>query len=92
MITGLRRLGSATVVCILVSAALDAADTPKTKKNSQLVAVRGCLRGRVLTTNQEAGADDRRADRYRHRHSLQLAHVVHGRPDCLHHDSDALKA
>jgi hypothetical protein len=57
MMTGLRKLGSAVAVCILASAALHAADTPKTKKNSQLVAVRGCLGGRVLTTRQESGAD-----------------------------------
>jgi hypothetical protein len=57
MMTGLRKLGSAAVVCILATTALLAADTPKTKKNSHVVAVRGCLRDRVLTTSQESGAD-----------------------------------
>jgi hypothetical protein len=58
MMTDLRKLGSAAAVCILASAAVHAADTPKTKKHSQVVAVRGCLRGRVLTTSQESGGAD----------------------------------
>jgi hypothetical protein len=55
--TCLRRLGPATAICVLASGALHAADTPKTKKVAQLVAVRGCLLGLVLTTRDETGTN-----------------------------------
>ena len=55
--TCLRRLGSATAIGVLVSAALHAADTPKIRKDPQLVAVRGCLLGLVLTTRDETGTN-----------------------------------
>jgi len=56
--TCFRRLGLATAICVLASAALHAADTPTPKKkDGQLVAVRGCVLGLVLTTRDETGTN-----------------------------------
>src|SRR5262245_588831 len=56
----LQRLASAIVIGVLgalAPVALEATDTPKAKTGPQLVTVRGCLQGVVLTTRDETNTN-----------------------------------
>jgi len=53
----IQRLASAFTICVLPTVVIQAVDTPKTKKDSQLVTVRGCLHGVVLTTRDETNTN-----------------------------------
>src|SRR6266446_4813736 len=54
---------SLSAVCVLTAVAIAIADTPKSK-NSDLVTVRGCVHGQVLTTIDETGTNAHSPQRF----------------------------